>query len=283
MNVYVAAIAKLENRYVAEWVRHYLNFGFDRVIIVDNNDLDGETVSSAIRPYIESKRVLLENRRGQLFNQKEIYKDVYRKYGKECDWIMFVDIDEFIRSDRYFDIKQFLSQEKFNNFKYIRICWKTFTDSGIIKINGNYSITRFTIPFQDQFSLMSRRCKSIYRTKDLEILNNLSVHTSHLKASLSCNALGFADSGATSSILRPIWTEMWIDHYSTKTIEEYIRYKIKKHVKGNRIGDSCYNTTYIDDLNNFKSFWEINQKTAEKVDFAKKLIKRLYERDYISN
>lgn len=281
MKVYVAAVAKLENNYIREWIQHHIDKGFDKVIVYDNNDKGVEDIASITQDYIKSGKLVVEDRQSQLFNQKEMYREIYEKYGKECDWILYVDIDEFIQFDKAKNIKEFLTNPKFEKVKYIRICWKTYTDSGLLKVeNGNYSIKRFKIPLENTNSMMSRRCKSIYKTKDAGICKGLSVHTSHFNGEFPCcDVLGNECGHSSTTVPKAIWKVCWINHYSTKTIEEYITNKIKKHVLGNRQHDSKYDSVYIPGLVDLSSFWEVNKRTKEKEALAKEL----YEKYHITD
>lgn len=46
----VVAIARMEGRYLPEWIEQYQNLGFTNVILCDNNhDGDGEDVEAILR------------------------------------------------------------------------------------------------------------------------------------------------------------------------------------------------------------------------------------------
>ena len=93
----VCAIAKLENRYIREWVEYYLTLGFDYIILYDNNDINGEDLSEPIQDYIQAKQVEIIDVRGKIGYQVEAYNNCYHRYKYQVDWILFVDIDEFER------------------------------------------------------------------------------------------------------------------------------------------------------------------------------------------
>jgi hypothetical protein len=42
MKAYISAIAKNEQQYIKEFVQHHLKLGFDKIIIYDNNQSNGE-------------------------------------------------------------------------------------------------------------------------------------------------------------------------------------------------------------------------------------------------
>ena len=46
----VVCIARLEGKYINEWVNYYLGLGFDKIIIADNNhDEDGEDLGAMFK------------------------------------------------------------------------------------------------------------------------------------------------------------------------------------------------------------------------------------------
>ena len=44
MKVLLCAIVKNENKYINEWLEHYKQLGFSKVILYDNNDINGEQI-----------------------------------------------------------------------------------------------------------------------------------------------------------------------------------------------------------------------------------------------
>ncbi|MBQ3414758.1 MAG: glycosyltransferase family 92 protein [Clostridia bacterium] len=270
MKVAVCAIAKYENNYIREWVQHYITLGFDNVILYDNNDIDGEIFNDVIGDYIRSNYVILKDKRGEMFNQKEFYNECYKEYSNEYDWIAFFDIDEFLELEYDDNIKNYLAKDVFKQFDYIRICWKTYTDNNQIKIIGNnYNCqTRFTEVFDVYDNENNRRQKCIYKTKNNEL--KLSVHNP-INVLNPCNALGIQELKLGTMLPHTLWKGCWLNHYLTKSLEEYISNKCLKHNKLNR-KESIYNI-YIDRLLDFTSYWEVNEKTTDKLEYINSIVK----------
>ena len=65
----------------------------------------------------------------------------------------------------------------------------------------------------------------------------------------------------------PINKVAWLNHYRTKTIGEYVR---QKYFRG---GPNRNNVRY----HRLSYFFETNEKTPEKVEYAEKLIKEITE------
>jgi hypothetical protein len=74
----------------------------------------------------------------------------------------FFDVDEFLMLDEKFnnDIKKFLRKKIFNTFDGIRVCWKNYDDSNLVKVeNDDYNcLTRF------KNARPHTHCKTIFRT-----------------------------------------------------------------------------------------------------------------------
>ena len=58
-------MGKNENKYSLEFVEYYKKIGVDKIIIYDNNDINGETFESVVFKYIESKYVEIIDYRGK--------------------------------------------------------------------------------------------------------------------------------------------------------------------------------------------------------------------------
>ena len=89
----------MENHYIHEFVEYYKKLGVKNIYIYDNNDKDGENFSDVINDYISSGYVKIIDYRGKKstpkFNlQTAAYRDFYRNYAKNYDWLIIIDVDE---------------------------------------------------------------------------------------------------------------------------------------------------------------------------------------------
>lgn len=142
-NIAICAIAKLENKYIREWVEHHKKIGFDNIILLDNNDPDGERFEEVIGDYIDSGYVILLDVRGRERYQVPGYNIVYSSVQGRFDWLAFIDIDEFLDLDCG-EIHKFIDQPKFDEFNAICVNWVTYNDMNLLKADGNYTMDRFT-------------------------------------------------------------------------------------------------------------------------------------------
>lgn len=100
----VFACAKNEDEYIVEWVEHYLQLGFDKIIIADNND--EETLNNILNKYIEEGIVQIFDVKGLHHFQCEIY-DMFMHYGN-YKWCAYYDVDEFLELIQHSNIKELL-------------------------------------------------------------------------------------------------------------------------------------------------------------------------------
>ena len=97
--VALCAIARQENRYVCEWLDYYQSIGVAKVFLYDNYHGDEERMADVVQPYVESGFVELIDVGNRYRMQCRAYEECYAKHSREYGWIMFFDIDEFLRFD----------------------------------------------------------------------------------------------------------------------------------------------------------------------------------------
>ena len=94
--VCIRTFGKLENLYIREYISHYLNYGVDKIIIYDNNDIRGEKFDNIINDYIANKTVEIINFIGRKKSRLKAYQHYLNNKNSFYDWLIFYDIDEFI-------------------------------------------------------------------------------------------------------------------------------------------------------------------------------------------
>lgn len=273
MKTLLCVIGKLENHYIREFVEYHKNIGFTNIVIYDNNDVDGERFEEVINDYIQNGYVILKNYRGKVKAQVKSYNECYKEFKSEYDWIGFWDIDEFIQLENHKTIQEFLSQEIFNDFFCIRLCWKQYTDNNLIEVvDDDYSVTKrfkevfskdyclkHKIPFKS-FIVSNTQTKSLVRT-NIENINITSPHV--FLPTPTCNAVGDICNNTKVNIEGlPIWKNAWINHYRFKTLQEYIDNKMKRG----------WPTNYKNggkNFLNFNFFFRFNALTKEKKQYIK--------------
>lgn len=264
MKTAVIAIAKLENNYIMEWTEWYKNIGFTNVIIYDNNDVDGERISDVLGDYIEDGFAIVEPFYGKKHAQHDAYQMGYDKYGKSYDWIAFFDIDEYLSlSPQYKVIDDYLSA--FHPLvDLIRVSWKMYGDNGLLRVtDGDYSIVnRFKEPAKN--STKNGWTKAIVRGGLNLVIGKDDDATPHLVRAGGVRLAVDANGRPVPNLIIQGgcgYENVALNHYSTKTIEEYVLNKVKKGWANN----------LSDDILNIDLFFEENERTDEKVEIYEQL------------
>lgn len=248
--ILLSTIAKNENLYIREFVEYYRQLNFTKIIIFDNNDINGEIFDNILNDYIKSSYVEIIDIRGLSKIQIAVNNYCYKKYKHLYDWIGFFDIDEFLYIKNNLNIDNYLYNKRFQNCESIIFNWRIYDDNNLEKYEKKSLIERF-----QKFKIKSMLSKSIIRGN----LNNLlfpSVHICGINVNYFCDSTGkrifplnFLSTKFSENYLA------YIKHFYTKTAEEFC-------LKLNR-GDAQfkYRTIY----SRIKYFFFINKKTKNKI------------------
>lgn len=91
----VVAIAKNESEYIAEWLAFNIASGVEHIYIYDNDSTD--TMPNIIRKFSEKGYVTYNKIHGER-QQGNAYNDAFRRYGKDCKYMAFIDCDEYLQT-----------------------------------------------------------------------------------------------------------------------------------------------------------------------------------------
>ena len=275
INVAVCCIGRQENRYINEFIEHYLTIGVDKIFLYDNNYNDEEYFQDVIPQELLNNQIEIIDYRNKSICQLNCYQDCYNKHNQEYDWILFIDCDEFLYMNDFDNIKDFLSQDKFNNYQIIHVNWMVYSDNDNILFEDKPLKERFTEPvmplnWSKTLNIPENNLiKSIIRggIKDIKWIS--TPHTPYSTAKC-CNASG--KMFRTSSYLNAFdFTSAHLKHYTTKTIEEWLDIKTKR-------GFPDGNKNLFKRVNIIDEFFRTNKVTKEKIHF---LENRGFNVDYL--
>lgn len=263
--VSLCVIIKNENKYLREFVEHYLNLGFSNIYLYDNNDYEGEHPNEVIEDYINNGFVIYHNYRNWKVCQKMAYNDCYEKYSKNCDWIAFFDCDEFLQLTRHGNISSFISQDIYDKYNCVFINWLCYGDSEHLYYEDKPIVERFYQPAHNEAYFgsipINYYVKSIVRTNVKKLNFKENVHYPSGNNVLICNTIGQPCLGATFHF--PIYGSAILRHYITKSLEEFME-KTKRGYP-DHIVDKERKEIYL------KRFFKINKVTPEKIELMNKL------------
>ena len=118
MAIGLVCIAKDENQYFDEWIRHHLKVGFEHIFIYDNNSK--ETIEIAID--LSQKVSVIKWEDSKYGSQSRAYMNSCARFSN-FDYIAFFDVDEFYMSETM-NVK--IDLEKLNNPIALGIYWRIY-------------------------------------------------------------------------------------------------------------------------------------------------------------
>ena len=261
--VCLCTLAKEENKYIREFVQHYEKYGVDKIFLYDNNDIDGEKFEEVIDDYIKKGFVEILNWRGKYQAMYKIMNDCYNNNYNYYDWLIFYEIDEFIHLYNYNNIKLFLNQNKFKNCQEILLNLVCHTDNNLLYYEDKPLFERFpNIVPKSKPASKRLEMKSIIRGH----INGVVINHNHLGSTklYSCNSSGLHEKFYKIYTLYGDNKHYYIDHFYSKSTEEFIR----KITKGDAIrNDPKYIYERID------KYFSQSKITKAKIDMIKKKTK----------
>lgn len=280
MKVALCCIAKMENRYINEFVEHYKKLGFDNIFIYDNNDINGEKVSDAIMEHIDSGFAKVIDYRGKKVCQLMAYRDCYEKFNKQYDWIAFFDCDEFLEfTDKSLNIKDFLSFDYFLDTHAVHINWKIYDDNDLLEyddlpLNKRFTRPRLPLDFSDK-SYYDYPANGYYKTILRCKLKNLIWGRDPHYLTINPNYIAKTPSGKNCiwnfSIFRqPEFNICYLKHFMFKSIQEYVEVKMQR-LYPDQLDYSAKSKLKLE------RFFIYNDWTQEKEDYAKRLLEESSE------
>jgi len=258
--VCICTPVKNENRYIKEFVEHYKKYGVDKIFLYDNNNVDGERLENIIGEYIKKGLVKVLDYRGkkkQLFN---IMNDCYQRYYQIYDWLIFFEVDEYIHLSNYTNVKFYLQRDAFKNCEIIHLNWVYHTDNNLIYYDNRPLHIRFPEMEPNARNNVNRsiNCvKSILRGHIPNVvIKNVHLLTRKLKR---CNGFGNPEVFKGIHTLNSDFRFYYIDHYYSKSLEEFI----EKINKGDVFQGQSASFKYL----RVNSYFRRNKITLEKLNF----------------
>lgn len=218
----VCTCAKNEDDYIEEFVQHYLNLNFDKIIICDNNDNDN--LEQILKKFIKEGTVEIFNCRG--FNSFQV--QFYSMFCAEGNykWCAYYDCDEFLHLNVYTDIKEFLNTVEGD---VISFNWMVYGTNGKYHKEPGTVQERFPEPVRP-INIFKENCfiKSIVRGGKGRFKDNWfnGSHTPTCSNNDIVRNIGgyhIIDSNNTShSHLPARYKYGYLKHYYTKSFDEWI-------------------------------------------------------------
>jgi len=218
----VCAVVKNECPYLLEWIAFHKLVGVEHFYIYDNGSTDGTL--ELLKTLSKKGIVSLHDWRYIVPIQLQAYQDCLNSHRLDSEWIAYIDVDEFLYSTSYPDLKEFIKSVTFfstYNIGAIAAHWYLFGSNGHTEKTDGLVIERFTRRQSDA----NLHVKSIVRT-DATLSVGKDPHSFYFVDGFTAvNERGLAlprdyaiTKGGTGNSLR-------IAHYHTKSHAEYIERK----------------------------------------------------------
>lgn len=171
MIIGVCIRAKNEQKIICDWVKHYLNLGFDKIFIYDNLSVP------SIEESLKENNLLQDNVSIKIdtfphSNQPVIYQECLDE-NKDLDWLFLCDADEFLWLKKG-TIKEFLS--KFSpDTSTVLINWLVYGSSNLAKYDKNKTVfEQFT--YREEYQhFWNNFVKSFIRPKLNDKIGNVHI------------------------------------------------------------------------------------------------------------
>lgn len=204
----ICTVIKNEHSYLKEWISYHLSLGFKYIFIYEDfGSLSHKNICDEFpNVFLESIDFFKPIENNSMQKQYLIFNEFINYYSNVYDWVAFIDVDEFITLDKNLTLEETLL--KYNDYNGIILFWKIYNANGFInKPDGNI-IDIFT-KVNNDISKLETPFKSIVNLK-----KNSHMCTHH-KVAYPINTLYSTD------INTPVYEIMWINHYFTKSWEEW--------------------------------------------------------------
>lgn len=246
--VAVCAIVRNENRYLREWIEWHKGLGVEKFFIYDNGHGNDENPRDVIGD--DPQVVIFDWRDRDGNTQCETYDECYREHGSEFEWMGFIDIDEFVRSEM--PLPYVLNTLQAD---VVAFSWRMMTDNGLVHYDDRPVQERFTQPAED-LEPESQFVKSFVRGSIEGLSFDRDPHMPHHPALEVVNPNG--GKAPQCSVGTGSREVAWIDHHFTKTAEEFAQ-------KVSRSWPAIHDERIIEkEKNAINYFFRFNERTEEK-------------------
>ena len=215
--VTLVAIAKNESAYLLEWIAYHLSIGISRIVVYDNESSD-DTGSLLERLASHSDKVTMRAWPSVGLHdspQTGAYNDALKSI--ETDWVMFLDIDEYIVPFRDRSLPAFLAALP-ADASSVHINWRGFGSSGLQETGYGFVTTAFTQCSHPHWG-NNHHFKSIARTKHVEEVFIHDIETKEGRRILSdLQEFETISRGLSNRIVH---NGIQINHYQCKTFTEF--------------------------------------------------------------
>lgn len=259
----VCSMIKNENLYLREWVEHYIKLGFDKIILYDNNEINGEVPNVVIQDYIDNGVVDIINRRQSALPAREwvyfqinAFNECIEQYKNELDWIAFLDIDEFLELKQYKKVQYLFEHMPYNKFDAIIMSWYSVGNKNELYYKNKNVQERFSDHLTGPYDMAENIDTYVKSFVNTSVCPKFEDHIHCPKSENVCNEYGVLCTGTDAIMMLnyPNHEIMYIKHYYTKSLIEFLYRSI----------NNCTLTRNIYNYKNINGWSEEHEKVYQK-------------------
>lgn len=214
----ICLLIKDEGRYLPEWLEWHRKIGIEHFYIYDNGS--EISVSNFIPKNFIKYVTIIDFPPPRKNTQQEAYFNCIKNFGKDNEWIAFLDTDEFLRIKNGISIQDFLAEFKIEDA--ILVPWIIYNANGHIKSSEQLVRDRFTQIADDLFPKNEPTHKAIVRMRRVTHMG------AHSPIPTLCSLLITDENHNNIKQVTKISGEkIVIDHYFTRSYEEWVE-KIRR-------------------------------------------------------
>lgn len=168
----VGAVFKNESDSILEWISHYIYHGVEHFYLI--NDSSTDTSVELIQPYINSGIITIFHSNCDYFlgRQRAMYNQYILPHISETQWLMIVDMDEYVWSKQSRDLKTVF--ELCNRFSQVQFNHTLFGSNGHIKQPEGGLVRNFTKRSRERPSQFAQNLKYAINTDFM--FSSLNIH-----------------------------------------------------------------------------------------------------------
>ena len=216
MHLAICAIFINEAPYLREWIEFHRLVGVEKFYLYQNRSEDDW--QSILKPYIDEGLVEVTDWPRRPPCQIQAYQHFINKHRGEPGWTAFLDCDEFLFSPSHATVGEAIEAIALPDWGAIGVNWMFFGASGQEAPTPGPVIERFTLRATDNFE-PNRHIKTIARMDRVQLAGPSSHQIKTSGGTFS--ELGHQLTGPFTPT--PTHTRLRINHYHTKSRQEYLR------------------------------------------------------------
>ena len=203
--------------YLHDWLQYHTDLGVDMFYIYDNESKPSviERMGLSLMDY-NVQLLWAEGKGAQISVYNHCIESIKNNSAQHCDWIAFIDDDEYIVCENN-DLKATL--QKYDEHSAIAINWLIYGSSGLktkTPISPRKKFIKHIHPSDD----VNKHIKSI--VKPSKVKQFVTPHSCILEEGTCCDVEYNHIYPGYAFTSKPIHHTIWLNHYWTKSEEEFI-------------------------------------------------------------